>query len=78
MYEASIADTEQFWGAMAEGLHWQAPFCKVGPAYNFNISKGPVKIEWFKGGRSPLGWAKNDFAIPTFYVTDYGALASTR
>merc|ERR1719401_1980743 len=39
---------------MARTFHWQTPFTKVGPEYNFDMSKGPVKITWFEGGKTNI------------------------
>ncbi|CAE8600259.1 unnamed protein product, partial [Polarella glacialis] len=41
MYKASIEDPETFWGDVARQFHWETPFTKVGPTYNFDGAKGP-------------------------------------
>jgi len=56
MYKASIDDPQQFWGDMAKQFHWQTPFEEVGPIFNFDKNKGPVSIEWFKGGKTNLSY----------------------
>ncbi|CAJ1396804.1 unnamed protein product [Effrenium voratum] len=56
MYKASIEDAESFWGEMAKQFHWQTPFEKVGPEFNFDRSKGPVSVKWFQGGKTNLSY----------------------
>eukprot|EP00929_Paragymnodinium_shiwhaense_P095356 TRINITY_DN56442_c1_g1_i1.p1 TRINITY_DN56442_c1_g1~~TRINITY_DN56442_c1_g1_i1.p1 ORF type:complete len:677 (+),score=136.52 TRINITY_DN56442_c1_g1_i1:205-2235(+) len=56
MYKSSIEEPEKFWGDMARELYWQIPFAEVGPRYNLDMDKGPVKIEWFMGGKTNLAY----------------------
>ncbi|KAG6548991.1 hypothetical protein Mapa_009433 [Marchantia paleacea] len=52
LYNEAIADPNAFWGRVAAGFFWQKlwdtskPICN----YNFDADKGPVFVEWFKGG----------------------------
>ena len=39
---------------MARQFHWEKPFDSVGPIYNFDMSKGPIKIDWFQGGTTNI------------------------
>jgi len=51
MYKASIEDPESFWGTLARvNFYWHTPFQRVGPDFNFDRTKGDVKMEWFAGG----------------------------
>eukprot|EP00929_Paragymnodinium_shiwhaense_P092848 TRINITY_DN5288_c0_g1_i1.p1 TRINITY_DN5288_c0_g1~~TRINITY_DN5288_c0_g1_i1.p1 ORF type:complete len:699 (+),score=138.90 TRINITY_DN5288_c0_g1_i1:64-2097(+) len=52
MYKASIEKPSEFWGDVARTFHWETMFTSVGPHYNFDKNKGPIKIEWFPGGRT--------------------------
>ena len=54
MYDQSINDPETFFGNMARQFHWEKPFDSVGPIYNFDMSKGPIKIDWFQGGTTNI------------------------
>lgn len=56
MYRASIEEPETFWKEMAEQFHWETKFSKVGPVYNFDHTKGDVRVEWFCGGRTNLSY----------------------
>ena len=53
MYEKSINAPEEFWVPMAETFHWQKRWDRVRD-YNFDISKGPVYIEWFKNATTNI------------------------
>ena len=35
-------------------FHWEKPFDSVGPIYNFDLNKGPIKIDWFQGGKTNI------------------------
>ena len=55
MYVQSIADPEKFFGDMARSqFYWEKPFDSVGPIYNFDVSKGPISIDWFQGGKTNI------------------------
>ncbi len=46
MYERSISDPENFWGAQGKSLHWFRPYTKVK-----NTSfEGSIRIKWFEDG----------------------------
>ena len=47
MYQQSIEHPEEFWADMAKNFYWEKPWDKV-REYNYSISEGPVRIEWFK------------------------------
>ena len=53
MYEASISDPEDFWAKQAENFFWEKKWDSV-RNYNYHISKGPIKIEWFAGARTNI------------------------
>ena len=53
MYDRSLADPEGFWGEMAEQFHWYKKWDKV-MDYNYDMNKGRVKIEWFRGGKTNI------------------------
>ncbi len=49
MYKRSIEDPDSFWREMAEELFWYKKPEKI-LDYNFDVKKGKVFHEWFKGG----------------------------
>lgn len=52
MYMESIRDPDLFWGRLAKEFFWEKgwitnqPICQ----YNFDARKGPIFVEWFRGG----------------------------
>ncbi len=53
MYKRSIEDPEGFWGEIAEQFEWYQKWDKV-LDYNFDLNKGNIKIEWFKGAKTNI------------------------
>ncbi|MCG8336064.1 MAG: acetate--CoA ligase [Proteobacteria bacterium] len=53
MYDRSVKDPEGFWTEMAEMFHWEKKWDTV-RSYNYAVSKGPIKIEWFKGAQTNI------------------------
>jgi acetyl-CoA synthetase len=53
MYKRSLDDPEGFWGEMASQFHWYKKWDKV-QDYNFDLNKGRVKIEYFRGGKTNI------------------------
>jgi acetyl-CoA synthetase len=47
MYEASIRDSEVFWGKEAKRIDWIKPFTKV---KNTSFTYPDVSIKWFEDG----------------------------
>ena len=39
---------------MAESLYWERRWQPKHHTYNFDIRKGPIAAEWFKGGRTNM------------------------
>eukprot|EP00933_Yihiella_yeosuensis_P012776 TRINITY_DN12191_c0_g3_i1.p1 TRINITY_DN12191_c0_g3~~TRINITY_DN12191_c0_g3_i1.p1 ORF type:complete len:686 (-),score=122.70 TRINITY_DN12191_c0_g3_i1:184-2241(-) len=56
MWKSSIEDPESFWGEMARQFHWETPFTKVGPSFNFDRTKGAVDIKWFTDGKTNIAY----------------------
>lgn len=58
LYKRSIDDPEGFWGDIAKEFHWETPWPEDGSAFgeNFNVSKGPVHVEFFKGGTTNIAY----------------------
>ncbi|KAH9569586.1 hypothetical protein CY35_03G141100 [Sphagnum magellanicum] len=52
MYKQSMNDPARFWGSFANDFHWERKWDTTKPIcrYNFDLQKGPVFVEWFKGG----------------------------
>ena len=53
MYQRSIKDPEGFWAEQAEQFIWFKKWDKVRD-YNYNVSKGKIFIEWFKGAKTNI------------------------
>jgi acetyl-CoA synthetase len=53
MYERSIKDPEGFWAEQAEQFIWFKKWDKVRD-YNYNVKKGKIFIEWFKGAKTNI------------------------
>ncbi|MGP0629596.1 acetate--CoA ligase [Nitrospina sp. 32_T5] len=53
MYDRSINDPEGFWAEQAEEFVWYKKWDKVWD-YNYNIKKGKIFIEWFKGAKTNI------------------------
>uniref|UniRef100_K3Y5J6 Acetate--CoA ligase n=1 Tax=Setaria italica TaxID=4555 RepID=K3Y5J6_SETIT len=55
MYQRSIDDPAGFWSEIAEEFYWKQ---KWNPdavcSENLDVTKGPIKIEWFKGGKTNI------------------------
>ncbi|KQJ82427.1 acetyl-coenzyme A synthetase, chloroplastic/glyoxysomal [Brachypodium distachyon] len=55
MYQRSIDDPAGFWSEIAETFYWKQ---KWSPdevcTENLDVTKGPIKIEWFKGGKTNI------------------------
>jgi acetyl-CoA synthetase len=50
MHKKSIELPAQFWSEIAAQFHWETPydvdnFC----SYNFDVTRGPVKVKWMEG-----------------------------
>lgn len=55
MYNRSIEKPDEFWAEMADQFYWEKKWDKVRD-YNFTLSKGPIHIEWFKGGKTNISY----------------------
>eukprot|EP00892_Ulva_mutabilis_P006442 jgi/Ulvmu1/416/UM001_0423.1 len=54
MHERSIKDPEGFWAEIAEQFTWSKKWDKRHMSYNFDLRRGPIHTEWFKGGMTNL------------------------
>jgi len=53
MYKRSVEDPVGFWSDQAKQFHWETPWPATGAfSSNLDVRKGPIKHEWFKGGRT--------------------------
>ena len=50
MYERSINSPEEFWAEQADRFCWFKKWDQV-RSYNYDVTKGDIKIEWFRGGQ---------------------------
>ena len=49
-YKKSIDNPADFWGDIVDQFYWKTPPNRNNfLSYNFDASKGPIKIEWMKG-----------------------------
>eukprot|EP00286_Rhodomonas_abbreviata_P001487 CAMPEP_0181289490 /NCGR_PEP_ID=MMETSP1101-20121128/908_1 /TAXON_ID=46948 /ORGANISM="Rhodomonas abbreviata, Strain Caron Lab Isolate" /LENGTH=724 /DNA_ID=CAMNT_0023393711 /DNA_START=129 /DNA_END=2303 /DNA_ORIENTATION=+ len=55
MYKRSLEDPDGFWSDMAKDLYWKEKWHTVNKV-NFDLSKGPVSIEWFLGSKTNLAY----------------------
>ncbi len=55
MYHRSIADPGKFWAEMADQFYWETKW-ETACNYNYHMSKGPILIEWFKGGKTNIAY----------------------
>jgi len=53
LYDRSVSDPEGFWEEMAEQFHWEKKWDSVRD-FNYTLSKGPIYINWFKGGKTNI------------------------
>jgi acetyl-CoA synthetase len=54
LYKKSVQDPEQFWSQIAkENFYWEKEFTEV-LDFNYDLKKGPVKINWFKDGQTNI------------------------
>jgi len=53
MYRRSIEDPEGFWSEIADSFDWYEKWDKV-LDYNFDVRKGPIHIEWFRGAKTNI------------------------
>ncbi|GBG75139.1 hypothetical protein CBR_g19652 [Chara braunii] len=57
MYERSIADPDGFWAEIASQFYWKEKWDDVAGkvhAENFDVRKGPISVQWFKGGKTNI------------------------
>jgi acetyl-CoA synthetase len=55
MYLQSINAPEAFWAKMAKTFYWESPWDRV-REYNFDISRGPIHITWFRNGKTNISY----------------------
>ena len=54
IYNDSVQDPKNFWAKIArENFHWEKDFQHI-LDYNYDRQKGPIKIEWFKDGKTNI------------------------
>uniref|UniRef100_A0A7S0RB14 Acetyl-coenzyme A synthetase n=1 Tax=Chlamydomonas leiostraca TaxID=1034604 RepID=A0A7S0RB14_9CHLO len=56
LYKWSVEDPQGFWAQHANDFYWQQKWVDSHMSYNLDVSKGPVKVEWFKGGKTNLSF----------------------
>lgn len=54
MYKKSVEQPAEFWGDYAGQFYWEKKWDDDHFHYNFDIRKGPVSVEMFKGGRTNI------------------------
>jgi len=54
MYQRSIEDPDGFWGDIAEEFYWHKKWEPKHMSWNFDVRKGPISIECFKGGETNI------------------------
>ncbi len=51
MFKRSLEDMDGFWAEQAEKFQWNRKWDKV-VGYNYDMRKGPIRIEWFQGAKT--------------------------
>jgi len=57
MYNESIDDPKKFWSKICEQFYWKSPIPEDPSEfmrYNFDLRKGPIKIEWMVGAKTNI------------------------
>ncbi|KAL2631388.1 hypothetical protein R1flu_016074 [Riccia fluitans] len=57
LYRESVKDPDAFWSRIAAEFYWKEKWeVNDGKVHieNFDIRKGPIKVEWFKGGKTNI------------------------
>ncbi|KAM3386808.1 hypothetical protein ACQJBY_009994 [Aegilops geniculata] len=55
MYQRSIDNPAGFWSEIAETFYWKQKWSPEEVCTeNLDVTKGPIKIEWFKGGKTNI------------------------
>ena len=57
LYKRSIEEPVQFWSEIADQFYWKER-CDVKNVlkYNFDVSKGGISVEWFKGSVTNISY----------------------
>ncbi|RJP80724.1 MAG: acetate--CoA ligase [Desulfobacteraceae bacterium] len=53
LYRRSMNDPEGFWAEIAGTFYWKKKWDMV-RRYNYTVSKGPIRIAWFVGGKTNI------------------------
>ncbi len=54
IYKDSVNDPKSFWAQIArENFYWEKDFTEI-LDFNYDRNKGPIKIEWFKDGKTNI------------------------
>ncbi|XP_049382384.1 acetyl-coenzyme A synthetase, chloroplastic/glyoxysomal-like isoform X1 [Solanum stenotomum] len=54
MYQRSVHDPSGFWSDIASEFYWREKWGQQVYHENFDVRKGKIKIEWFKGGMTNI------------------------
>lgn len=54
MYQRSVHDPSGFWSDIASEFYWREKWGQQVYCENFDVRKGKIKIEWFKGGMTNI------------------------
>ena len=66
MYNESIEDPAKFWTGIADKFYWKKnPSLDNVLKYNFDVNKGPIKIEWMVDGKTNICYNALDRHLPT-------------
>mmetsp|Transcript_11583 Transcript_11583/g.43496 ORF Transcript_11583/g.43496 Transcript_11583/m.43496 type:complete len:727 (-) Transcript_11583:2097-4277(-) len=56
LYQESIQNPTKFWHREAENFHWNRKFDPQDAKNNFDVRKGPIKVQYFRGGLTNLSY----------------------
>lgn len=54
MYNRSIQDPNGFWSDIAKEFYWEKQWDEEHISWNFDVRKGPISVEFFKGGMTNI------------------------
>lgn len=57
MYTRSVKDPDGFWSEIASEFYWESKWSEESGkvhSENFDIREGPIRVEWFKGGKTNI------------------------
>ncbi|CAH1775279.1 unnamed protein product, partial [Owenia fusiformis] len=54
LYDKSVNKPDEFWGEISKNFFWKSPPTGEFLKFNFDVTKGPIFIEWMKGATTNI------------------------